>query len=210
MSGFFDALPELPDEDLSEPELPSGCHPPRGVLAALVPTRLVLARTESVAVLLSHIDAYPQGCRFHLLVAAQRPDGMDIDDWWDLHEVLAGGPLRVPNRSGQQPMPDAVLRLGVQLADGTRAIAGASDVPCSGSAPAAPVLQLQGGGGGGGIADASFSYQLWLWPLPPPDRLDLVLQWPAVGIALTRVGLDGSAIVSAGDHCEPLFPSGAA
>jgi hypothetical protein len=46
---------------------------------------------------------------------------------------------------------------------------------------------------------------LWLWPLPPAQTFDLVFQWPVAGIAMTRVPIDGAAVVEAAGQARPFI-----
>lgn len=60
---FFEPATPPPDEDRATYVPPPWFQPPDDVLAALVPDRRVLARSGPVVLMLSHIDAYPTGCR---------------------------------------------------------------------------------------------------------------------------------------------------
>lgn len=117
---FFGPPPPPPDDDWATYIPPPWFQPPDDVLAALVPDRRVLARRGPVVLMLSHIDAYPTGCRFYVRAVAHRDDGMAEDDWWDLHDLILEGSRRRGRRSRQQ-LPDMLLRFGVQYTDGTKA-----------------------------------------------------------------------------------------
>ena len=200
---FFEPPPPLPD-DRPHDVPPPWFQPPDDVLAALVPDRLILAQSGPVVLLLSHIDAYPTGCRIHVRVVASRTDAMDEDDWWDLHDLMFEQPHGRRRRSG---LPDELLRFGVQYADGTKATTtGSPWIPDMEQPPDGPVLSDHHGGSGGGTdRQIVVNRPLWLWPLPPAEPFDLVFEWPAFGFGLTRVVLDGSAINDASRRCRPLF-----
>jgi hypothetical protein len=45
----------------------------------------------------------------------------------------------------------------------------------------------------------------WVTPLPPPGRLEFVCEWPAAGIALTRVEVDADPIREAATRVTTLW-----
>lgn len=201
---FFE-VPDRDDAGVDEHVPPPWMEPPRDVVAALVPDRRVLARSDAVAVVLSHIDVYPTGCQFRVRGVAVRPAGMAEEDWWDLHDLMFDHRRRHRPRAAGG-LPDEVLRFGVQFADGTKATttAGWAHRPHEGE-PDGPVLVGHGGGGGGGDRYVAMNHPLWLWPLPPAEPFDLVLEWPALGISLTRIEIDGAALNDAVGRVESLF-----
>lgn len=199
---FFEG--PAPRGEAEEHVPPPWFEPPRDVVAALLPDRRVLARTDAVVLLLSHIDVYPTGCQMHLQVVGGRPPGMDQEEWWDMHDVMFDHRRRHRPRTAES-LPDEVLRFGVQFADGTKATTTGWVPPPQGDEPAGPVLIGHGGGGGGGDRRVKMDHPLWLWPLPPPEMFDLVVEWPALGIDLTRAQIDGGALSAAAARAEPLF-----
>ena len=44
---------------------------------------------------------------------------------------------------------------------------------------------------------------LWLWPLPPAEAFELVLEYPVIGVAETRMPVDGALIVAAATRSAP-------
>jgi hypothetical protein len=48
-------------------------------------------------------------------------------------------------------------------------------------------------------------YSFWLWPLPPAGRLEIVCEWPAAGIPLTRTELDASEVLAAASRAQTIF-----
>lgn len=200
---FFEPPPV--SDDAPEHVPPPWFQAPRDVLAALVPDRRVLARTSAVAVLLSHVDVYPSGCQFRVRVAAQRPDDMDLEDWWKLRDVLFDRSRRHRAQNATAGLPDEVPRFGVQYSDGTKATTTGILHALPLETPQGPVLVGHGGGGGGSEYDVAMNWPLWLWPLPPREDFDLVVEWPSLGISLTRVKIDGTAINEAAQRTEGLF-----
>ena len=198
---FFEAPPDE-EPPVEPPTPPPWFQPPADVLAGLVPDRRVIATAPGVTVLLSHIDAYATGCHVRLQVVALRSGTADEDAWWELEGVLFGHRGRHRRRSGA--LPDDVPRFGVQFADGTKATTTAFPRAPHDDEPEGPVLVPHGGGGGGGGGQIVLDHHLWLWPLPPPEPFDLVVAWPAVGIELTRIEVDGAAIHAAAADVVPL------
>lgn len=89
------------------------------------------------------------------------------------------------------------LRLGVELADGSRAFAeGGPDESGDG-----PTLVTRGGHGGG----LSYEFGYWLWPLPPAGPLRFACTWPDEGIEETIGELD-APIRDAAARAVELWP----
>ena len=199
------AFPHLPPAPPSEPpEVPPWAEPPWDVVAAIVPDRRVLARTDDVAVMLSQIEVFPSGAKLQIRAVARWAPGMSDEEWHHLEARLHGrGPF------GRGGMGDEFLRIGVRFADGRTATN--LDVydrmrRRRDGEPFAPSLVDAGGGGKGGHRNLTARRPVWLWPLPPPEQIDLFIEWPAVGIPLTRATLDGSAIAAAAARAEPIWP----
>jgi hypothetical protein len=192
--GFFE-LPPLPEPEPEDEALsPEWIQAPQNQIGGPVPIRLVLARTEDVAVAVIGGAAYPSGFEFGISVRSRDLDE-EADPWED--------PFW-PRRSGrgrtQEGLPDELFRFGVEFSDGKRVTSlwGPGDE----ERPKGPVLTPGGGGGGGGTWDCEY----WLWPLPPPGPLAFVCEWPARGIALTRVEVDAALVRDAADRAETLWP----
>jgi hypothetical protein len=63
-----------------------------------------------------------------------------------------------------------------------------------------------GGGGGSGHENAvTLKPGYWLWPLPPAGPLNISCEWPAVGIALSTVKIDGAKLATAGEQARKLW-----
>ena len=173
-----------------------------------MPVKRILARTDSVVVVLADVVAYPSGCQFGLQLAARR-GSLPVGKWRDLHDLFFGE--RWPDEHGNEQLPDATLRCGVQFADGVKATNIDSrpywDTPET-SAPAPPVFIEAGGGeGGGSDHELRSSRGFWLWPLPPPEPFTFAVEWPAAGIELAMTEVDGAAIVTASEAAEPFWPT---
>lgn len=198
---------EPPEEPVEFPRQP-WTGPAKDVLGISVPSGMVLARTESVAIALTHVTAYPDGCSFALRVAGRRAS-MEEDAWWDLADAAFGHHRRHRHRDGG--LPDAQRRYAVRFADGTTATTVTSfSSRCGPEAdPTPPVLTEHGGGGcSGDQFTFEVEEQFWLWPLPQAEVFELIVEWPVAGIAVTIVELDGAPITAAADRAVPYWPEG--
>jgi hypothetical protein len=113
---------------------------------------------------------------------------------------------------GLEPSPglvadaDGRLMMGIQLADGRRAVMTSWRPSWAGAAPANPDAAVLVSSPGGAIGDIVFDVRFWLTPLPPPGPLLIVVRWLALGIAQTTSELDGSVIDTAGASATALWP----
>ena len=151
----------------------------------------IVVQNANVAVCISRIAAYPTGFEFEFLTMTTGGEP-------------AADPMMFHHHRHQQGtgsgIPPELLRLGVQFADGSKAtnIGGFVD---EGSPPAGPVMHPCGGGGGGG----SWRQTQWVWPLPPPGVVAFVCEWPAMGVALTRIEVDAQTILDAAARAQVIF-----
>lgn len=130
---------------------------------------------------------------------------MSDADWWDFHESVMGH-RRTSSTAG---VPDEFLRIGVEYPDGRKAtnVAQASnaDPRLRFRRPPEPSLFEHGAGGTGRSESFASGRSVWLWPLPPAEPFDLVIEWPAHGVAVTRLTLEGSEITAASLRAEPAW-----
>ncbi len=193
MSEFFEALP-VPDQSRRRRQRNEWAGPPRATVPGVVPVELLLARSERAAVCVSHVAAYPSGFEFAVLVFASPQD----EHAEGLEPMLFG-----PHWGGYhhgEPVPEP-LRIGVQFADGTKATDTESPRHGQGQ-PSGPILVAGGGGGG----DGCWQQTHWVWPLPPPGPLQIVCQWAAADIPLSRQELDARLIRDAAERAHALYP----
>src|SRR5215207_1344501 len=178
---FFDELPgpELRvDVDRSRP--PEWTAPPENVVGITVPVDLIVARTPDVAVVLGGMTAYPTGVLFGVEIL-RRSFENEEDDPFSMR-------FQRPRKGG--------FRLGVQLPDGLRLVAG------GGMQPERARLSPQGGGGGG----LSYEIDYWLWPLPGEGTLRFACEWTEQGIGATIQQVDTAPIRAAAARAVELWP----
>jgi len=204
---FFEPppAPNRPEPPFEIPQLRPWWQPPRNELGAAVALRLVLARTERVAIALNGATAFSTGALLKL-TARKR---LDPDDLEAFYEDPLDHPLGHPasrHRRGGSDLPPEILRFGVQFSDGGKATT-LSEMPFPSPGdpqdePSGPVLAQRGGSGGGGEWDWDF----WLWPVPRPGQMTFAVQWPKEGIELTKQEVDASLFIDASRYSERLWP----
>lgn len=197
--------PDLPEPPFEMPEPEPWWSAPRNELGAPVPLRLVLGRTDQVAIAVVGVTAFSTGVTLTLAIRSRSLRG---DENLDPEPAVFpfGHPAMRRQLAGE--LPPELLRFGVQFADGSKATTvdggrwGPGVAPGK-SAPAGPILSSSGGGGGEGEWDADY----WLWPLPPPGTLTFAVEWPSKGIELTMQEVDAGPILEAAATSEALWPS---
>ncbi len=177
-------------------------------MGALMVSGLVLARVPNVVITVPTIRAFKTGCLMDVEIVMRRLT-MSPDDFQALS--LSVYPHMVAGvRAGG--LPDNLLRFGVRFADGTKAttVGQRLDRPqIPQDPPSGPRLSWLFGGMSmrSGDEDAGVTVVgLWLWPLPPPETFELAVEWPAGGVGLSIVELDGSAIAAAAQRSVPYWP----
>ena len=199
MSTFFEPPP--PSREEPEHLAPPWFGPPEDVIGEAAGEPFVLARTDALALAVWGITAFPTGITFSLAIVRRSTDeGYDPDMEMDmaLHRYW-----QRRRHQPDLPLPDDVLRFGVEFEDGRKATNlgwGHWDVQ-QGQEPPGPVLGHRGGGGGG----RSYRQGWWLWPLPPGDRLAFVAEWPAHGIALSRHEIEAGALRRSAEKARPIW-----
>jgi hypothetical protein len=147
--------------------------------------RRTLAESDAARVVLERVSRYSTGCVLDVVATVDAPadlrDEGALRDW--RHRTL--DTLR-PTVEGQ--LADGLLRIGVRLGDGRAATQFDHVLPPL-SEPDPPVLMdISGAGYRAKERRVSTCPRLWLWPVVT-DGCELIVGWPAFGIAVTAVGL---------------------
>ena len=180
--------PILPPPPHPRPEQPEWFGPPAEVLGRSVGIdAIVLARTDQLALVVDCVRAYPNGVAFTLTAIARGDQ--------ELHDLM-GHP-----RPGDRLDPEDMLRVGVELSDGRRAIEMPPWGGHGGDRPASPVLRRGRGGGGG----SRYDFEYWLWPLPPRGALTFVCRWRARGVPLSRHTISADPIVDLAAQAKRIW-----
>jgi len=172
--------------------------PPDNEVPHSAPLHAVLGRGPDAALFLVGAQAYSTGV---VLSAALRL--CRRFDSYNMHMELTG----MPARNAGAADPNKRLMLGVQFADGRRAVMttgfrAATPVGDSGTAGAVSLVSIPAGS----IGELSFDVRYWLTSLPPAGRLLFITRWPALGIEETVTEVDGSAVAVAGGLATVLWP----
>lgn len=171
--------------------MPPWTGPPCGVLPGAAALEVIVAANERAGVYLGRCAAYPTGFEIDIRVLLA-PEAEDLDP-------SLGG---IHRRPGHASTYDSMVRFGIEFADG-RKVTNVGDRGHWADEPEGPVLWGMGGGGGGGRWHQDF----WVWPLPPAGPVWFVCEWPAAGIQLSRVEVDGQLILDAASRSRELFPN---
>jgi hypothetical protein len=197
MFSFDDDEPESPEE----PTQPRWFGPPEDELGVAVPQGIVLARSERAVVALSHAVVYSTGVAFEFLALARGLTRSEANRVFHEQHMLEADDL-----------PEALLRIGFELADGGRVsnLGGRRahrKLMAPDAEPSGPLLLPHAGGGGRSAAGRlTMRPGYWLWPLPPQGPLRISCEWPFVGIALATVEIDGASLLAAAKQSEDLWP----
>ena len=149
------------------------------MVPGVVPVALLLARTDTHAVLIDGLLVYPNGFDFDLAVRRH--------------------PGRARHRHGGHLWEDQ-LRLEVRFADGRSADNGPGRWPRPGDdqLPEPLLYQSTSGPDGGHV---------WLWGLPPPGPLTFACQWPTEQIPPSQAELDAGLVLAAAARARILWPA---
>jgi hypothetical protein len=148
------------------------------MVPGVVPVELLVARTDTHAVLVGSLLVYSTGFDFDLAVR-RRP----------------GHPRHHEHRWGYD------LRLEVRFADGRSADNDPRRRPRpSGDQPPDPPLLYQSTSGPDGG-------HVWLWGLPPPGPLTFACEWPARQIPPSEAALDAGLVLEAAARATSLWPN---
>jgi hypothetical protein len=156
------------------------------VLPAVVAAQRALGHSDEALVWMSHLLVYPTGIQLTLTV--------ELEDEW--------GELDAFDRRARRHdrADDDGLHFGLAFADGSKATN--AEPGMSSRDDPSPALRMMGGGGSGNRYGRSF----WLWRLPPAGPVEVVFEWRAAGMAMSRHELDAEAIVAAAGRAETIFP----
>lgn len=213
MSFDFVHLFRLPDDDDGdetedgerEPRRWPWFGPPEDELGAVVPSQLVIGRSEKGVVALPHATVYSTGVAFDVVgLARGLTDAQSNRLFHEQHLFDAD----------EEPSP-GFLRIGLELPSGERVSnlggrAQRRQFSKPDAEPEGPVFIGHGGGGGSaGSGRVSMQPSFWLWPLPEPGLIRVFCEWPVVDIPLSHVELAGADLVAAAGRVVPLWPPSA-
>lgn len=202
---FFAPLPPEPEPaPRTEHVPPVWQHPPGHEVPAAVPIARLLARVPGAALTLQRIDVHREGALFALRTDVILDDSLDDEQEKRVRDML--------DPRGMRPFAHGdLLRIGVELADGSRAETdGGPGVwmhSISEDEPAGPLLTFRGGQGGPVRRDRWTTHlDAWLWPLPPAGPFRLHFESEALGIPEGSIRLDGAELREAAEDVLDITP----
>jgi hypothetical protein len=187
--GFFDDIAREPDDGVMRPARPARAArmPPIGEeLPTPVAMRLMLVRTEQVAVAVIGVWAYTTG--FELVVSVALKD-----------EIPGESVASFMAAADEEPLDDdEFCRLGIAFSTGEKAV---NTEPETSSRTSGPIMKVRSGGG----SLLSREWRYWISPLPPPGPLAFVIEWPYFGVSESRTEIDAQPILDAASQSIVLW-----
>ena len=187
--GFFDDLPTPPgpEPDVRPPQ-PEWAGPAEGVVPGVSYTRLILHRSDRLAVVVHRFLVYPTGVSFSIRVMWPPGAGIDMNE---IDMAMMGR-----GRRGAQ-----ALRFGVAYPDGSKATNQDWPTVRGEQNPPGPLLIEHGGSG----SDGEISRRLWMWPLPPPGELTFALAWEEMELPECVGSIDSADLIRASQDAITLW-----
>jgi hypothetical protein len=183
---FFPPDPDVPEPQEDQSPTPAWWAAPEDEIPVIVPIAEVLASLEHLAIAVVGAFVYRDGVELRIERRLRR-QGLPPAEWGELCQVF----MDHPTHGGRQARPGR-LRFGVILSDGSRVFDSSQFFP--GHDPRIPpdrhTLTRRHGGGSGGSSNYTASDSLWLWPRPDPAALELVIEWPELGVPERRTALN--------------------
>jgi len=155
----------------------------------------VLASTPEVVVYVDGFSVYTAGFEFDLHVVAKDEESKLDPFGFDRRLKM--------QQTGE--IPPELLRLGFQFSDGSKVTNtggwARAESEVLREQPEAPVMDETSGG----WSEGTWSQGYWVWPLPQGDSFDLVCEWPAVEMPLTRTAIDAAPVREASARAQRPF-----
>jgi hypothetical protein len=169
--------------------IPAWLRPPETMIPGIVPVELVVARTDTQAVLVTDLRAYPTGLAF-TLTGRPRPD-------------RSGPPRADPLRDRHHRHMLRNRWLELRFADGRTVSTDSRSWPRTFETeqPDPPFLYYHGVGG-----SERWQSRHWLWGLPPPGPLAFV--WPAGQDPAAGAAIDARLVLEAAERATIVWPAG--
>jgi hypothetical protein len=197
--GFFD-LPAGNHDDEEDLDQTDDDLPGRW-MGGVVPLEAIIARSEIGAIAVCRVLGFPDGFELEVVAWLRKPPRPRRGHPFSQALMLdLRGPFAGPDDDGR--LPDELVRFGVLFPDGVK-VTNLDDWPLSPGATA-PVHGMDSAGSTG--SDTQAQQTFWVWPVPDHGDVVLVCEWPAAGIAETRLVLDGDHLRAAAARAEPVWP----
>ena len=194
---FFQWHPAEEEEDDELAEENDEFDSPSHFLGGVVPLELLIARSETAAVAVRSIVAYPDGFERTVVGHVRLPP----------RQRRFHGAVMMLTRADldyeSMELPPAFLRFGLEFPDGARVtnLEETWRVSEDASEPAHGMEATSGSG-----SDTRYEQEFWVWPVPGPGTLTIVCEWPAHGIRETRIEIDAGVISAAAERAQVVWP----
>jgi hypothetical protein len=171
--------------------IPPWLRPPETMVGGVVPVELVVARTDTHAVLVTGLRAYPTGLEF-AVTGRSRPGP-------------SGQPRSDPVMDRRHRFAYRNFWLELRFADGRTASTNPRYWPRSFETeqPDPPFLYSHGAGG----SERGWRSPHWLWGLPPPGPLAFVCQWAGQDTA-SGAEIDARLVLEAAGRAITVWSAG--
>jgi hypothetical protein len=198
--GFF----EIPPVDEEEDELPDYDDPGGRWLHGSLTVEEFVGWSEEAAVAVQRIFALPGTFEVEVVAWLRWPprDRRRRRGFRPHREIVLAdnGPWGYREEDGS--LPAEFVRFGVQFPDGGRATNIQLGHRWPDATEPAHGMRAHSGSSSSGEADQRFS----VWPLPEAGDIVFVCEWPAHGIAESRLTLDGDQLRAAAARARPVWP----
>jgi len=196
--GFFDIPAPAPDD---EPPGPAEEYTEGRWLAGVLAVEQIIGRSDQAAVAVRRISVLPASFEIEVVAWLRRPPPRRPRRRFP-HEILLSLDRPWVSRPEDGSLPPDLVRFGIQFPDGGRATNVDAGWPRLDVDPPEHGLRTQGGSSSTGEASQRFS----AWPVPASGDVVLVCEWPAHGIAESRLTIDGDALRAAAARAQPVWP----
>lgn len=168
---------------------------PDNEIGWVLPISVVVARTDDVAVAVTAVTAFSTGVAFTVVVRLRVAlPGVRPGEVLNLVNPFHPGGVDVP--------PDGRLLVGVEYADGRRAVVHDRRTGPTATDDLRPVLWPASGRGD----DLNVEYGYFLSPLPPDGPVTFVCSWPAFGIPEATSVVEHADLTTAAARSTTLWP----
>jgi hypothetical protein len=201
--GFFDVPPPARAEDDNDLDDEQEEYLEGRWLPGVLPVGQFIGRSEQAAVAARRILVLPDGFEIDIIAWVRKPPkrGHYLYGPFDREIVLAAnGPEEIWDQNGR--LSDQLVRFGVQFADGGRVTNLDQEPDWPDATDPAHGMTAHAGSASAGDAEQDF----WIWPVPADGDLELVCEWPAYGIAESRLRIDGDSLRAAAGRAQPVWP----
>jgi hypothetical protein len=196
--GFFD-IPAPPPDD--EPLGPAEEYTDGRWLAGVLAVEQIIGRSDQAAVAVRRMSVLPGSFEIEVVAWLRRPPRRRPRRRFP-QEILLSLDRPWVSRAEDGSLPPDLVRFGIQFPDGGRATNVDADWPRPDVDRPEHGLRTQGGSSSAGEASQRFSAR----PLPAVGDVVLVCEWPAYGIAESRLTIDGDALRAAAARAQPVWP----